>query len=126
MPPIVPGACFGPASYRDAMTGRPQLTIAISSNGLVVNGEIDASTSSMLDAELAKLDGVLAVVDFSGVSFIDSSGLRSMVDATERAKKAGCSIIFANASHSVRRVVTLSGLVHLLNFDDLDVDDHET
>lgn len=46
-------------------------------------GEIDMSTVGRLRAplEAARADGVTTLLDLSGVSFIDSSGLHLLLDA---------------------------------------------
>jgi anti-sigma B factor antagonist len=73
------------------MVHKPALTISSSTAGdtrtLVLLGEIDLASSHLLvDAlDAAMADGVRQLVlDFAGVTFVDSTGLGAMVAATKR------------------------------------------
>ena len=68
---------------------------------VVVAGELDAATAGQLARRLSAPPAV-RVIDLSGVTFIDASGLRVLVDATDcaaepvssaRALPAGCSAL---------------------------------
>ncbi len=81
---------------------------------VVAEGELDVDGAAALEAAVvAGLDATVAevVLDLSGISFIDSSGLRVLVDAAAAAARedthARLRII---SSPSVDRVVDLSGL----------------
>ena len=68
---------------------------------VVVAGELDAATAGQLTRRLSA-PPPLRVIDLSGVTFIDASGLRVLVDACDRAAEpvssartlpAGCSAL---------------------------------
>ncbi len=97
-------------------TGVP-LTITPSSDGIVVSGEVDASTVASLVRFITPLPGEsgAVTVDMSGVSFMDSSGLRALVDAHREAERSLRRLIITNPSRVVVRLVDLSGLGDVLH-----------
>jgi anti-sigma B factor antagonist len=79
---------------------------------LVVAGEIDAHSAPSLAEYLDPLpdssgDIVLTMTD---VSFMDSSGLRVLVDAQRRLDAGGRRLIIDRPSRQVARLVEISGL----------------
>jgi len=80
-------------------------------NGWKITGDIDANTvpalSDAFDGEHAARDGGL-VIDVEGVTFIDSSGLRVLLDLRSRVEPAG--VTLRAAPRSVRRLLELTGL----------------
>lgn len=83
---------------------------------LKVTGEIDAHSAPELHAALAEgHDGGDTVVDMAGVDFIDSSGLRVLLEAHAAAEAEGRQLIIAEASLAVKRLVEISGLDSHLN-----------
>ena len=50
------------------------------------------------------------VVETSGVSFIDSSGLRVLIELSERATALGAKVVLASPSRSMARLIELTGL----------------
>jgi anti-sigma B factor antagonist len=80
---------------------------------LHVTGELDVATSELLEAALRALqmDGWPNIVlDLSGLSFIDSTGLNVLVGAHRRAKARGGSVVIRGASHSAIRLLQLTAL----------------
>jgi anti-anti-sigma factor len=78
-----------------------------------VAGEVDLETASELgDHALDALREVSphVVVDLSGVTFMDSTGLKVLLTIQRRAQLAGGSFAVAGATRSVRKVLTLTGL----------------
>jgi len=90
---------------------------------IVLAGEIDLQTSP--EVRTAVLDvlgrGRPVVVDLSAISYIDSSGVASLVEGFQVAKKRGLSFVLAQASPSVMRVLRLARLDRIFAFAD-DVD----
>lgn len=72
-----------------------------------VSGEIDMLSAPELAVHLDEViaRGVPVVVDLSGVSFIDSSGLREL----HRASDAGRVVLVIDSGATIARVVELSG-----------------
>jgi anti-anti-sigma factor len=66
---------------------------------------------------MAELPASVITVDMSGVSFMDSSGLRVLMDATTRAREGGGDLIVARPSAAVARLVEISGLSEQLRLD---------
>lgn len=78
-----------------------------------VGGEVDLETASQL-AEHA-LDALHQVsphivLDITGVTFMDSTGLKVLVTIERRAQLAGGSFVLVGASPPVRRILALTGL----------------
>ena len=75
---------------------------------LVLSGEIDSFTAPELATRLGE-DGI-AVIELSEVTFIDSSGLRALVEAHQRRLEAGSSLTLRSPSAAVQRLLEISGL----------------
>lgn len=93
------------------------LTISQTSGGLVVSGEIDSSTADMLAGFLIPAPGDSGEfeVDMAGVAFIDSSGLRVLIQAHQQAEQSQRSLVIINPSPIVSRLFGVSGLNELFN-----------
>ena len=81
-------------------------------------GEIDAHTAPLLADAMAGLPASVVTVDVSGVSFMDSSGLRVLMDATTRARDGGGDLIVAHPTAAIVRLVEISGLGGRLRLED--------
>lgn len=96
-----------------------RLTIVNNPDGWTIAGEIDAHSAPSLEAALSVLpEGPQVVVDFAGVTFMDSSGLRVLVDAAATATGTGKTFAIAKPQAAIKRVVEISGLsghLHFLN-----------
>jgi anti-sigma B factor antagonist len=87
--------------------------------GLRLIGEIDATCAGMLTGHLNPLpegDGDV-VLNLAGVDFIDSSGLRVLIDAHRRAEQVGRRVVMNSPSPSVARLFDISGLSPHLHLD---------
>lgn len=77
--------------------------------------EVDAANAEELRALLLGApEGADVVLDGSGVSYFDSSGLSVLVEAARRQAQAGGSLALRGASPFLRRVVSVAGLADLL------------
>jgi anti-anti-sigma factor len=87
---------------------------------VTVRGDIDLATAHDLEACVrGALDGASSVVvDMAGVTFLDSSGLRSLVLLQEEAQSHGTSITLRSTQRNVRRVFDLTGLAATFSFSD--------
>jgi anti-anti-sigma factor len=95
-------------------------------NGLVhvaLRGELDLSTVSKVQEELDRVeaDGApLVVLDLKNLSFLDSTGLRAVITAAERAKEAGRRFVVVRGPDPVQRVFSITRLDDRLEMvDDL-------
>lgn len=86
---------------------------------LVLAGEIDAHTAPDLAARLDELvDGAGDVtVDMAAVDFIDSSGLRVLIDAHNRTLEGERRLVLRAPSAAVSRLVEIAGLAGHFNVD---------
>ncbi len=75
---------------------------------LVLSGEIDSYTAPDLASRLS--DTKVEVVDLSAVTFIDSSGLRTLIEADRSRQDAGGRIVLRAPSAPVQRLLEISGL----------------
>ena len=84
---------------------------------VAVRGEVDISTVGALDDALAaQLDGGAAsiVVDFLGVTFLDSTGLSALVRAHRRCADAGGRFALVMDEAKLVNLLTITGLDRLL------------
>ena len=100
------------------MDAAAPLDISPTDQGVMLRGEIDAHTAPALADALAALTTERVVIDLSGVDFVDSSGLRVLIQAHQQADEAGRSLVLARPSTSVRRLLEISGLNDYLTIDD--------
>ena len=76
-------------------------------------GELDAYSAPQLRKILDEvLDGSVrcVAVDLAATTFIDSTGLGVLVGAARRAKSQGAELVLDSPSHSVHRVLQITGL----------------
>jgi anti-sigma B factor antagonist len=96
-----------------------RFAVAATAEGWSISGEIDASTvPRLVDAfeRLPEHDGAV-VLDLQEVSFIDSSGLRVFISLVERAGEDGRTVVLANPSNSVLRLLEITGLAGMFGMD---------
>lgn len=83
---------------------------------VAIRGEIDLATAGVLSAELC--DAVTlapeVTVDLSGVTFLDSTGIRALVDGHKAATALGHVIYAVGATGFVERVMDVTGMRILL------------
>ncbi len=83
---------------------------------LIVEGELDISTSNLLDEALAwalSTDALSIVVDLHAVSFIDSTGLHVLIS---HAQKSPRRVRLTSGSPQAQRLFELSGALEYLPF----------
>ena len=91
------------------------LSITPTDDGVAISGEIDAHTAPAVAAALAAADGEPLVVELSGVDFVDSSGLRVLLEAHHNRSDAGRTLVLARPSVAVQRVLDVAGLSEYLH-----------
>jgi len=84
------------------------------STAIAVAGEIDGATAPELDAALGVFEQEAVTVDLSGVNFLDSSGLGTLVEAHKRIGLAGGRMAVTGAQPNVQKVFELTNLADLL------------
>jgi anti-sigma B factor antagonist len=101
---------------------RERMEVSRTSDGWAVSGEIDASTSPELADALSTippecLARELVVLDMAGVDFIDSSGLRVLIDLSNRAREQDVQVALRSPSRAVAKLVEITGLHGLFSND---------
>ena len=81
---------------------------------VAVEGEVDIATAPELDELLSEFDRVGVVVDLENVTFIDWSGLKTLVEAHERLRKSGGDLTVRNASPMTLKVFQITRLDEIL------------
>ena len=87
---------------------------------LYVSGELDISSGPSFErAAASALDGQGGAfhVDFSGLTFMDSTGALSLVRVHERVERVGRELVLMHPSRPVRRVLELLGLDRLISVE---------
>ena len=87
---------------------------------VIFRGEIDLESSPAARETLLKCFGDTSnvIVDLSDVSYIDSSGVASLVEALQASKKNGSQFSLAAVSEPPRRVLELARLDKVFTLHD--------
>jgi anti-anti-sigma factor len=88
---------------------------------VVLRGELDLSTVGQVNDELERLEThepTVVVLDLSQLRFLDSTGLRCVVTANDRAKKDGRRFVVVRGPEAVQRVFAITRLDERLEMVD--------
>ncbi|MBO3752388.1 STAS domain-containing protein [Streptosporangiaceae bacterium NEAU-GS5] len=77
---------------------------------VTVIGEVDATTTGRLRDALRAAGGPDVLLDLSQMTFMDSAGIRVLLDAYKQARERGGSIAVCGLLPSPRKVLELVGL----------------
>jgi anti-sigma B factor antagonist len=102
----------------------PTLEFETSRNATVAvitaTGELDLSGAAVLETELERLDAdpelATVVLDLRGLEFMDSSGLRLVVQADMHARDAGRRFALVKGPETVHRVFEITRMSERLDF----------
>ncbi|MEA2373340.1 MAG: anti-sigma factor antagonist [Solirubrobacteraceae bacterium] len=91
--------------------------------GLVITaeGELDLSTAPLLDAAVLAAEATgaaIITVDIDAVTFIDSTGLRALIEAQLRSQQDGNRLRLTRGSPQAQRLFSLAAVHELLPFVD--------
>ena len=104
----------GQASRFSVSTERPEPSIVM----VVVEGDVDLGTAPDFETELARAvedsNASGLVIDLSGVTFIDSTGLNALVRAFERQRLAGEGLALVSSDSRVAMILEVSRLDRML------------
>jgi anti-anti-sigma factor len=87
---------------------------------LALQGELDLASARQLETRLAEVERespARLVVDLSRLVFIDSTGLRLLLQADARARERGCELVLRPGEPSVQRVFEVTGALDVLRFE---------
>jgi anti-anti-sigma factor len=82
---------------------------------LAVSGELDLATTSALHDRMVnvlKETTTPLIIDLSGVSFCDATGLALLVGVKRRAKLRGLTVLLAGPRRNVSKLLRITGLDH--------------
>jgi anti-sigma B factor antagonist len=88
---------------------------------LTVSGELDLRTSPELEERLTRVwsaGAELVILDLRQIEFMDSTGLRVLLGAHQRAQESGRRFALVRGADQVERVLTLTGVRDLLTVVD--------
>jgi anti-anti-sigma factor len=86
-----------------------------------LKGELDLSSVGKVEEELERVEAAepsLLVLDLSKLSFLDSTGLRAVVTADERARTGGRRLVIVRGPDPVQRVFAITRLEERLEMVD--------
>jgi len=107
------------ATEGDGSFGQLEIKTAVGPSGaplIGLSGEIDLESVAELRSAIASATAGhpdRLVLDMSGVSFVDSSGIHALIDATELAG----SVCLRSPSRQVRCVIEIVGLTRMLSVE---------
>lgn len=80
-----------------------------------VIGDVDLATTNLLVKTAAEhlSSGIPLVVDCSRITFLNSVGLKGLLEIRRQALNTGSDLVLAGPSHCVSRVLELSGTQHV-------------
>jgi anti-anti-sigma factor len=96
-------------------TSQEQQTVRVS-----LSGELDMSSALTFDEEMRRIEeecgpAGTVVLDMEGLKFMDSTGLRLIVSAHQRAVRAGRRLAIVHTSKAIRRILRLTGMLERLD-----------
>jgi anti-anti-sigma factor len=86
-----------------------------------LKGELDLSSVGKVEEELKRVEAEgpsLLVLDLSQLTFLDSTGLRAVVTADERARGDGRRLVIVRGPDAVQRVFSITRLEERLDMVD--------
>jgi anti-anti-sigma factor len=88
---------------------------------LALSGELDISSAPMLEEALDRIEAdspALLLIDLRSLEFMDSTGLRTVVGADQRARDDGRRVAIVRGPESVHRVFNVTRLDERLEIVD--------
>ncbi|HEY4895897.1 MAG TPA: STAS domain-containing protein [Solirubrobacteraceae bacterium] len=86
---------------------------------LMLHGELDLAHAHELEATIGRLgaDAVSEIaIDLSGLSFVDSTGIRAILSAQAHCQALGCEFLLIPGGPEVQRIFDIAGLTAALPF----------
>ena len=94
---------------------------ALDAGWVRVAGDLDMATAPQLERTLREpgLRTHLVVLDLRELAFMDSAGVRAIVDASVRARESGQRLVIVQGSSNVDRMFTLTGSAEAVEIIDV-------
>ena len=103
------------------MVETPEFALRVTENGsgpvVLLAGELDMTTSPQLKACLRDFTGERVTLDFSDVTFMDSTAISVLVAAHKRAWLKGGAVILHGVQPAQMRVFEITALLDHFDFD---------
>jgi anti-sigma B factor antagonist len=105
------------------LPGRLEVIVDVAEDevSLRLGGELDLASVGELERQLAAArahEPSRVIIDLLGLVFIDSSGLRAIIQADANARAEGIDLVLRPGGESVQRVFELTGALEALHFED--------
>lgn len=87
---------------------------------VLLSGELDLAGAQQMEDSLAEIDRsdpARVIVDLGGLAFIDSTGLRLLLQADARARERGYELVLRPGAAPVQRVFEVTGALDVLRFE---------
>ena len=94
-----------------------EVTQTVRAWAVVVRGEIDMQTAAKLESALDDViakGALLVTLDLEHVTFLDSSGLRVILGASNKLSAQDGQLLLEGASSAVERVLEITGVIERL------------
>jgi anti-sigma B factor antagonist len=108
---------------RDAVDGAPHLELRDEADGprhvLVLSGELDMASSPVLEDAVRAIctdSAETLTVDLSGLTFMDSTGLRVVLLAKELCESHHCELLVVPGPAQIQRLFEVTGILERLPF----------
>jgi anti-sigma B factor antagonist len=102
-----------------------QLTLRSERDGdvhtIALTGEMDLSNAAEVERELLHVEATdvgTIVIDLSGLTFMDSTGIRLLIAADARSRSDSCRLVLTRPPAHVFRVLCIAGVDERLPFRD--------
>lgn len=90
-------------------------------HAVALRGEFDLAHADEVERELMRVEATDArsiILDLSGLSFLDSTGIRLILEAQVRSQQDANRLVLLRPPRMVQRVFTIAGVDKLLPFAD--------
>jgi anti-anti-sigma factor len=87
---------------------------------VTLQGELDLSGAQQMEERMAAIDEdgpARLVIDLGALAFIDSTGLRLLLQADTRARERGYELLLCPGPPAVQRVFEVTGALDVLRFE---------
>jgi len=103
------------------MNEAAEFALRVTENGhgpvVLIAGDLDLQTASKLRACLRDFTGQTVTLDFTDVTFMDSTAIGVLVTAYKKAFQTGGRIVLHGVQPAQMKVFEITGLVESMNFD---------
>jgi anti-anti-sigma factor len=87
---------------------------------VTLEGELDLASAAQMEERLAAIEDrrpARLIIDLSQLAFIDSTGLRLLLQADARAREQQYELLLRPGAPSIQRVFEVTGALQILRFE---------